>query len=430
MKTKITLFAAMMLFAFSQAQYLKVEGKTLKTANGTPLILKGMNYPILDDGDVDFNVASTYQTKINEFVKTGANAIRIPWNTNGVHWRDVNVPGTLQSYIDNGKLAAFIDYCTSKGLYTILEIHDLTCTNDWATFNTKIMDFWKQTAIKNIINARQDRVIINFANEFGSDTAWGGSTTDFTNNYAAAVASLRTEGYKVPLMIDAPDCGMASSTLVNNSAATIYNADNLKNVIFSAHTYWVGYANNNAAIDAKMLEMKNSPYYFFLGEIANIQDANACGDTDINHIYKRVLTKACEYGIGWLAWSYYKDCAAQRQVTTTGMFANLTTYGNDIVNNSVYGLKSTTCYSTLAVGNQMLDMKGVRIVPNPVKDDFKIESDKKVVSVQAFDFSGKLLKLKTTDNHEFKIQASTSVVNLKIKLEDGSEVTKKLIIEK
>ena len=425
-----------MMFAFSQAQYLKVDGKTLKTANGTPLILKGINYPVLEDHGIDLNDAQTFKSRIDEFIKTGSNTIRISWNTNGVHWRDLatsGTPGTLQSYIDSGKLGELIDYCSSKGLYTILEIHDKTCENDWNYFNTKIMDFWKQTAIKNLVNARQDRVIINLANEFAFDSNhWSGSgnTAAIASNYSAAVSALRTAGYKVPIMIDAPNCGTASTT-INSIASSIYNADNLKNIIFSVHTYWSGYAETNAAIDAKMLEIKNSPYYFFLGEIANKQDQNACGDLDIANIYKRVLTKACEYGIGWLAWSYYYDCGGgPRNVTNNGLYSGLTPYGDDIVNNSVYGLKSTTCYSTMAVGNQMLDMKGIRIVPNPAKDDFKIESDKKVVSVQAFDFGGKLLKLKTTNNHDFKVQSSTGVVNLKIKLEDGSEVAKKLIIEK
>jgi len=113
------------------------------------------------------------------------------------------------------------------------------------------------------------------------------------------------------------------------------------------------------------------------------------------------LTKVYEYGIGWLAWIYYKDWVTQRQVTTTGMFANLTTFGSGIVNNSVYGLRST-CYSTLATGTNNLLLKVIRIVPNPTKDVFKIVSDKKVVAVQAFDYSGKTVLITTYNNQNFK----------------------------
>ena len=429
MKTKIIFLFSLTVSFLYHAQYLKVNGKVLNDANGIPIILRGINYPILDDGDVDFNTPATYQTKINEFAKTGANTIRIPWNTSGKHWRDAMTPGTLQSYVDNGKLAAFIDYCSSKNLYTILEIHDITCTNNWTAFNNEVMAFWKQNAIKNLINNREGRVIINIANEFGTDANWGGNNADFANNYATAVTALRTEGYRVPIMIDAPNCGMASTTLTN-VASTIYNADNLKNIMFSVHTYWIGYANNNVAIDAKMLEMYNSPYYFFLGEIANLQDVGSCGDTDITNIYKRVLTKACEYNIGWLAWSYFKDCASQRQMTTTGMFANLTTFGNDIVNNATYGLKSTSCGTTLK-NNESLDLESndIVITPNPVKEEFSIITKNDIESLNLVDLSAKKVFIKDVAKNKYKINAPNGVYMLNMKTKKGN-FNKKIIIQR
>lgn len=179
-----------------------------------------------------------------------------------------------------------------------------------------------------------------------------------------------------------------------------------------------------------MLEMYNSPYYFFLGEIANLQDVGSCGDTDITNIYKRVLTKACEYNIGWLAWSYFKDCASQRQMTTTGMFANLTTFGNDIVNNATYGLKSTSCGTTLK-NNESLDLESndIVITPNPVKEEFSIITKNDIESLNLVDLSAKKVFIKDVAKNKYKINAPNGVYMLNMKTKKGN-FNKKIIIQR
>jgi mannan endo-1,4-beta-mannosidase len=431
-------------FAFLKinAQHMQVSGKNVKDSNGNIVTLRGIDFPIMDVGNVNLNNAATYQGLIDEFAKTGANVIRIPWSTNGYHWRDKpqygGTAGTMDGYVANGKLAALIDYCFSKNLFVILDIHNdddqynpgpgTTCDNDWATFNSTVMGFWKSANIVNLINTHQSRLIINLANEFGYDTNWGGSMSTFQTNYINAIASLRGLGITVPILIDSPDCGQASSSLVSVSAA-IFNSDSLGNTMFSAHAYWSGYADTNTQIDTKMNEMINSSQCFILGEVANLQDNASCGDTDITSIYQRVLSDACPAKMGWLAWSYYMDCAVNRQVTTTGNFANLTTFGNDIVNNVLYGLKTSTCAAALQVSEPESDAD-IQVFPNPNHGEFTIQTKSNIIGIELMDQSSrKISNIKKLSKNTFSVKVPNGVYTLDIKTESGN-FSKKLIIGK
>ena len=92
-----------------------------------------------------------------------------------------------------------------------------------------------------------------------------------------------------------------------------------------------------------------------LGEIANKQDENINGKTQYcyydldgtteNHFpnngftYQKLLPILKQKQIGWMAWCWWKDNCTNRQMTLNGDFSELTAYGNDLVNNPIYGLK-------------------------------------------------------------------------------------------
>lgn len=342
MRKIIYLLSLLTVFPFVFAQ-LGVSGKYI-TKNGSDIILRGINYPIIDDGNINLASASSYQFYLNEASKTGANAIRLPWYLPGTHWRDNQTPGTVQGYVNNGHLSNMLSYIESKNMIPILEIHNGTCGNDWNLFNNSIIPFWKSTQMISIIQAHQNNLIINLANEFGN-ARWTDNVATamatFKTNYKNAITQLRNAGINVPIMIDSPDCGTSSSELLS-VAQEIYNHDPLHKIIFSAHAYWGGYAPTNANMETKLSEMTNSGLCWILGEIANNQDNNSCGDLDLSSYYPTLLSKLCQREIGWLAWTYDQDCSSTRELTTNGIFANLTAYGNDIVNNLNYGLKSTS----------------------------------------------------------------------------------------
>ncbi len=432
----ITLFLSLNLF--SQQPTFQVSGKNLLAPNGENFIIRGINYPILDHGDIDFTNHSQFEYYIDQAAMTGANAIRISWNTDGVHWRDNTAtggaPGTLNSYITNGHLDALLSYCESKHLVTILDIHDLTCSDDWAAFNSIVIPFWQSNAVQTLIANHQANLIINLSNETGI-VRWGPGSqatalTNYTIIYIDAIQSLRSLGINVPIMIDAPDCGQSSSEMLSVSES-INAADSLHNVIFSAHAYWGGYATTLSEIQTKLDEAQNTNVCFVLGEIANNQDNNTCGDLDLSAIYPLVLQEACTRNIGWLAWTYELDCSATRQMTTDGNFANLTAYGNDIVNNPNYGLKSIgNCGAfPVSISEEVKSKSSITISQNSTSGSFIIHSSEAAQRISALDVLGKELALISEGNNSYRlVNPQTGMYFIQIETTIGTSVSRKFIV--
>lgn len=334
---------------------IHVSGRNLIRSTGEEIILRGINYPTIDAGRID-NIAEVRQ-HIDEAAKTGANAIRFMWYTNGVHFWDgaAGAPGTVDGWVADGSLKKMLEYAHQKGMVAILELHDpnlynnqgnlveerITCSNNYNYFNTKVASWWKSANVQALIAATQAYLIINLANEFGfvRFTNNPNALQTYKTNYLQLIAQLRALGVKVPIMIDAPDCGTSSSELLS-IAEEMQNSDPAHNLIFSAHAYWYEYAPTQSAIKQKLEEASSKNVCFIIGEVANTQDVNGCGSANIEQIAKHVLEKACTEKIGWLAWTFDQDCSASRQMTTDGKFNNLTSWGQIIVNNTNYGLKS------------------------------------------------------------------------------------------
>ncbi|MCB0452663.1 MAG: cellulase family glycosylhydrolase [Aequorivita sp.] len=336
---------------------LYVNGKDLIFPNDEKIILRGVNYPIIDAMRID-DMAQV-KAQIDQAALTESNAIRFPWYTDGVHFWDFpeySGPGTVDGWVTDGSLQEMLEYAHQKGMIPILELHDpnlydengnvkeyrITCSNNWNYFNNVVAPWWKRQEVLDIIAATQNYLIINLANEFGEARFIGNppnAMETFKTNYNRLIADLRALNVNVPIMIDAPDCGTSSTELLS-VAPEMLVADPKKNLIFSTHAYWHDYAPTQAQSDQKLDEIANSNLCFIIGEVANTQDVNDCGSQNITAIAENVLEKACTEQIGWLAWTYDQDCSAPREMTTDGNFANLTPWGELVVNNPQYGLKS------------------------------------------------------------------------------------------
>ncbi len=270
---------------------------------------------------------------LNEIAQTGANTVRMSWYAN-------NPDTQTHSVYTAAKLAAALDACTVEGMLPIIELHDQTCQNNPQAL-ISLADFYLQSDVKNVLMARQDRLIINIANE-SLFVLWADNQTSaqntFKSTYNTIIAKLRNAGYTCPLLIDAPDCGTNSDVLAA-VGQEIINADGQHNVIFSIHTYWYSFANNNPATMVQKLQVVvNSGIPFVLGEVADQQDdAQPCQYT---LPYEQLLIGCQSLGINWLAWSWCNDVCPNRQMTSTGRFNNLTSYGSDLTNNSIYGIKA------------------------------------------------------------------------------------------
>ncbi|WP_310428928.1 cellulase family glycosylhydrolase [Chamaesiphon sp. VAR_48_metabat_135_sub] len=327
------------LFAQPGRTTFYTKGRFLYHPNGTKVILRGVNLPLLDDWG--FPQTDT----LSELVKTGANAVRIQWYKN---YGQANRPTFSETDLDN-----FLAKCRANQIIPILYLSDLTCKSDPILLNSQLMPWWTSKPVLNVLKKHQNYLIINLANELGH-YRWSNNPAtalnSFKNAYKTAIVRMRKH-LQVPIAIDAPDCG-SSIEVFPQIAKELINSDPAQNLLFSGHAYWAAYngiPHIQAAINA------NIPLFF--GEIANKQDEDVNGKTqycryDLDGIkenqpaqngftYQSLLTLLQQKEIGWCAWSWWKDNCSKREMTSNGTFAGLTPYGKDIVNNPTYGLKAT-----------------------------------------------------------------------------------------
>lgn len=433
------LFLYASIYSYSQGT-MQVVGKNLTTTTGQNFIIRGVNYPLINQGSISLSNPASYQFYIDEVAKTGANSVRIPWYTNGQNWRDIpaqgGTAGTVNGYVTNGHLSNIIAYCITKGMTPILSIHDdsfITCNTNWTHFNSAVMSFWTSPAVLSLIEINKAHLIINLANEFDY-VRWSGNQavalTNFKNNYNAAITTLRNAGVHVPIMIDAPDCGQSSTELLS-IAESMNLSDVRHNLIFSAHAYWGGYASTLAQVQTKLNEALNTNVCYVLGEVAKNQDNGSCGSLDLSALYPQILTEACARNIGWLAWAFSLDCSSARQMTTNSQYTTLTIFGNDIVNNTIYGLKSTNgCGATnfLSSSDFSLNANLCEIFPNPSNGNFNIKTKENIKKIMAFDVLGKEVKINTLSNNLFSIE-KVGVYFIKIEFDNQTSIYKKIILK-
>jgi mannan endo-1,4-beta-mannosidase len=311
-------------------QYIHTSGMYLLGPCGDTLLLRGINYAPYHWG---YDISSL---EIGQIAQTGANVVRMVW-----YWNNPD-PNTNAVYLNYVALDSAISKCLQHKMIAIVEIHDYTCSTD-TTGLLNLNTWWIQASVfTNILQKYKESVIVNYANEalffdYASNPTKALAT--YKHTYQNIITALRNvNGFKFPVMIDAPDCGTNSDAFITSNVANdLIQFDPQHNLIFSAHTYWYSFANNDSAqMAAKINAVLAQNIPLVLGEVSNLQDdVNPC--QYVLH-YKPLLNFCQQKKVSWLAWSWDNDVCPARQVSSNGNFNSLTTYGNDIVNNSTYGL--------------------------------------------------------------------------------------------
>jgi mannan endo-1,4-beta-mannosidase len=323
----------------SQRKTFYTQGRYLYDSLGNKVILRGINLPLLDDWNFP------QSDKLAELEKTGANAIRIQWYKD---YGQPDRPAYSLADLDN-----ILEKCKANQIVPILGLWDLTCNDDTKVLNSQLIPWWVSAPVLAVLKKHQRYLIINLANELGY-YHWNDNSEialeKFKNAYKNAITTIRKHLH-VPIMIDAPDCG-ASIDVLTTIGQELIEYDPDRNLLLSVHAYWAAY---NGVPYIETAIKANLPLVF--GEIANKQDEynndrtlHCYYDLDgslqnhapqTNFKYQEFLPMLYEQEIGWLAWSWSNDLCPQREMTYNGNFSNLTPYGNDLVNNPVYGLKAT-----------------------------------------------------------------------------------------
>ncbi len=344
MKKIIPLFFFVCFIKSAVAQpnaMIQASGSHLIGVCGDTIILRGINYEPFNWG---YNINDE---KFSELMMTGANCVRIPWYTSSA------AAGGAPLFDQLSNLDTAIARCIRNKMIAIVDLHDNTCIGDISQIAT-LSNWWLTPNVITMINKYKRSIIINIANEAGY-VQWSGNAAtalvDFKNTYQGIVANFRNSGIDVPLMIDAPDCGTNLDDLAS-IAQNLQINDPKHNLIFSAHAYWYAYANNDSLIMRnKIINALSKNVPIVLGEIANLQDdASPCVYV-LN--YTALLHICSEFNVPWLAWSWDHDNCPARQISSSGYYANLTAFGNDIVHHAGYGLLSTSTITNYLAHNQI-----------------------------------------------------------------------------
>lgn len=327
------------------------QGRHLYDPNGNKTILRGINLPLLDDWSFPPS------DKLADLEPTGANAVRIQWY--------INYPGAGRPAYTLADLDAFLARCKANRMIPILGLWDVTCSDDVALLNTQLIPWWTSDEVVAVLNKHKQYLIINLANELGV-YEWAGdhaaaALDEFKNAYKAALTSIR-EKLHMPVMIDAPDCGISIHAWLAIGQELI-DHDPDHNLLLSVHAYWAGF-DGRPHIETAV----NSNLPIVFGETANKQDGEVDGVTQFcfydldglhqNHppqtafTYQDLLQTLKAQEIGWLAWSWWPDGCSSRNLGVyspiSGAFEGLSEpYGRDIVNQPDFGLKNSAVRSSI-----------------------------------------------------------------------------------
>ena len=150
-----------------------VQDGQLYSKDNEKVVLRGINHM--------FIWTDREGKTIPEIAKTGANCVRIVWNTRG----------------RISDLDSIIGLCIANGMIPIPEIHDTT--GNWDRL-PDVLDYWLRDEAIRMIQNHQEYLILNVGNEPGDSEQIPG---EFFNAYNLIVTRLRAAGVRVPVMIDA-----------------------------------------------------------------------------------------------------------------------------------------------------------------------------------------------------------------------------------
>ncbi len=289
----------------------KVQGSSLYDAKGNVFVMRGVNHAHTWFKD-------QLNTAIPGIAKSGSNTVRIVLSN-----------GTKDNWQKDSAVSVsnIISMCEKNKLIAVLEVHDALGVEDEAVL-MKAVDYWIE--IKNVLIGKEDKVIINIANEwYGS---WGGA--GWANGYKKAIQRLREAGFEHTIMVDSAGWGQYPAS-IHDYGTSVLEADPLKNTMFAIHMY--EYAGGNAAqVKSNIDGVINQGLALCIGEFG---PRHTDGDVD----EATIMSYCQQKGVGWLAWSWKGNNSDLNYLDLTNDWAgtNLTEFGRTVVNGS-NGLKETS----------------------------------------------------------------------------------------
>lgn len=294
-----------------------VQGRFLYSKDNEKVVLRGVNHMFIwtdRDGKT-----------IPEIAKTGANCVRIVWNTRG----------------RVSDLDSIIGLCIAHGMIPIPEIHDTT--GNWDRLSDAL-DFWLREETLQMLSNHQEYLILNVGNEPGDKEV---DSEDFFGVYNLIITKMRAAGIRVPIMIDADNWGQSEKNILK-VGPRLLQADPEHNLLFSIHMWWpserhdaakTGYATVSERITAVMEDSVKLKLPLVVGEFAPVAVAGA---KEIP--YRHIMSEAERLNLGWLCWSWGPGNfdSPEMDMTAHGSFNTLVGWGKEVAVDSSLSIQNTS----------------------------------------------------------------------------------------
>lgn len=386
---------------FSQNQYFfGTNGNKIIDPCGNDFIIRGINYSLADDWNFPGNLNNGKELS-SQIILANPNTVRIQWY---VDYGQPSRPALTLTGLDS-----IISRFAAADIATILEIHDFTHIHtDTVSFNTQVVGWWTSQAVLELIEKHRSHLFVNVANEYGPamypapnytlNPNYATEIAVWVTHYKSVITRLRAAGIEIPIIIDAPNYGMDYQTVISN-ATGFNNHDPLNRIIMSCHAYWNETTNGMEAI-VNQLSVLPVPVIF--GEVGNVDFS--CTPIPITNL----LEFCQEKNMGWLAWTWHRDECPTRNMTSNetnpsstsdGQFATLTTYGQTIVNNPVFGLENHAVKANFSCSLGIHPMeRDIHVYPNPVNSELHVSTNQlfHTLYIEVTDLNGKIRKQANT----------------------------------
>lgn len=309
-----------------------VKGRHLYTAEGEKVVLRGVNEMFVWSDD------KRGERLIPEIAQTGANCVRLVWTA------EEGNPAALVELIER---------CIGHHMIAMPECH--SATGDWSRLDVCV-NFWKHPVLLEGIQRNRRWTLLNIGNEVGDGNV---TSAEFRSGYMAAVDSLRSWGYTVPIVIDASTWGQ-NLDIILSTWEEILEHDPLRNILFSVHSYWPGTGNYQRVADASVNE--GAP--LIIGEGPSPTRYPSCEILD----YATGLEVTGRNDIGWLSWSWggvaNGHCIPNFDHTLNGEFGRWrTAYAADMMAGHPFSLMRTARRPPSFYSDSTVDPSGIYISP-------------------------------------------------------------------
>ena len=303
----------------SASSGFQVNNGILMDSNGNSFVIRGINNPHIWYDTKAYNA-------LDEIAKTGANTVRIVWDTTG----------------KASRLEEIIKRCIELNMIAMPELHDATGTDDPEKIK-RMASYWARDDVRAVLKKYHEYVIVNIANEPGDsrhntkfdDEAW-------RDVYKQSIDIMRNAGITNTIVIDARRYGQDYSGVAKYGRDLI-NYDPLHNLVFSIHMY-VEWNDKNKIIEKlDLLKSKNLP--IVIGEFGyNYNNGNNNLNCEVNA--QTILDESEKHGFGYIAWSWAGNNQENAWLDMSYDWINYTEWGDFLINGR-NGIKQTSKVSSI-----------------------------------------------------------------------------------